>query len=335
MGPVEKQKEELPSQSGSSQWFGQTLDWLSKMVPAFATIAVVFIAHNFQTSMTTTTLLSEREKADSELRARMFSDLIGPIAGPTQDRGLDADRERLLGELLALNFHEHFELKPLLLHIDRRLATEIATHGGKVSPDARESLRSVARRVISRQVALLTKTNTSDKPEDSSQLVRMDIVGPVPAGEKIARFPQERPNELVRKFDEPIEVLSPTKSHKLYVIFDQLDVANQALRVDVSVFGTQKGDEIETAHYDFMLSWFDFPFTDNTLLSDGTRFAFVLDQMDDLTERLSKEEKSKLSVAKVPRARVNLLWFPRDYFAARERPTNHRQFRERLGLDFK
>jgi hypothetical protein len=28
-----------------------------------------------------------------------------------------------------------------------------------------------------------------------------------------------------------------------------------------------------------------------------------------------------------------LIWFPENYFTARERPINHREFREKLGLD--
>ncbi len=324
-------------ESGSaSRWFWEMLDWLTKLIPGLATIAVAVIAHNFQSSMSTTTLLSEREKADSQLRATMFSDLIGPIAGPNKAGGADVDRERILAELLALNFHEHFELRPLLLHVDNRLAAEIRSGSKNITERSRDSLRSVARRVTSRQIALLSKKESEENTQAQAQIVHMDIVSPPPAGETIPRFPKsEGPLQLVSNFREPIEVSSPSKKYKLYLIFDSLDLQEQTVHVDISIYSNGSGEEKETAHYDFLLSWFDFPFTDNTLLADGTRFALALDQLDDLVTRLSKDEKKAITAKTLPRLKVNLIWFPQDYFAARERPTNYRQFREKLGLELK
>lgn len=319
---------------GGGRWFWETLEWLTKLIPGLATIAVAVIAHNFQSSMSTTTLLSEREKADSQLRATMFSDLIGPIAGPNKSGGADVDRERILAELLALNFHEHFELRPLLLHVDNRLAAEIRSGSRNITERSRESLRSVARRVTSRQISLLSKKESDE--ETQAQIVHMDIVTPAPSGDKVPRFPVAAPPmQLVSNFREPIEVSSPSKKYKLYLIFDSLDLQEQTVRVDISIYSNGTGEEKETAHYDFVLSWFDFPFTDNTLLADGTRFALVMDQMDDLVMRLSDDEKKTITAKTLPRLKVNLIWFPQDYFAARERPTNYRQFREKLGLELK
>ena len=67
-----------------------------------------------------------------------------------------AQRLALLAELLALNFHEHFELGPLLRYVD--------TLPGQTE-DARQRLRSTSRRVISRQLAplLSSATSTSQK----------------------------------------------------------------------------------------------------------------------------------------------------------------------------
>ena len=56
----------------------------------------------------------------------MFSSLIGPIAGPqTNGKALSPDREQLIAQLLALNFNENFELKPLLEDAGERLAPKI------------------------------------------------------------------------------------------------------------------------------------------------------------------------------------------------------------------
>jgi hypothetical protein len=81
------------------------------------------------------------------------------------------------------------------------------------------------------------------------------------------------------------------------------------------ITGNDKSKQVY-ADQDFLLTWFDFPFTDNTLLADGTRFSLAIDKVD------SEKET----------ATIQLVWFPQDYFSARERPTNYRQLREKLGL---
>jgi hypothetical protein len=82
------------------------------------------------------------------------------------------------------------------------------------------------------------------------------------------------------------------------------------------------------------LSWFDFPLTDNTLLADGTRFAIVLDQIYDVNDgRLSGPKIPQTNETSTRRVRMNIIWFPKDYIAAHERPTNYRQFRKSMGFD--
>lgn len=83
--------------------------------------------------------------------------------------------------------------------------------------------------------------------------------------------------------------------------------------------GGSKESQMGSADNDFLLTWFDFPFTDNTLLADGTRFSLVIDDV-----RLQQKK-----------AVLKLVWFPQDYFSARERPTNYREFREKLGLNIR
>jgi hypothetical protein len=72
----------------------------------------------------------------------------------------------------------------------------------------------------------------------------------------------------------------------------------------------------------FQVTWFDFPLTDNTLLASGARFAIFVDRV--CQKSPDAEEADAV--------RLGLLWFPRDYYPARERPTNYRQFREKLNL---
>ena len=97
-------------------------------------------------------LRNQREQSETALRSAMFKELVGPllqtgIDGPSTGPQADlprAQRLALLAELLTLNFHEHFELGPLLRYVD--------TLPGQTE-DARARLRGTARRVVSRQLA--------------------------------------------------------------------------------------------------------------------------------------------------------------------------------------
>jgi len=102
--------------------------------------------------------------------------------------------------------------------------------------------------------------------------------------------------------------------------------------VAVRICAIKDRREVPLADSDFELSWFDFPLTDNTLLADGTRFAIVLDQVYDTNGRFNDAHVENAVPDATRRARVNIIWFPKDYIAARERPTNYREFRRSLGL---
>ena len=70
-------------------------------------------------------LRNQREESETNLRSAMFRELVGPLLqGQGDSTGNQGDLSRdqrlaLLAELLTLNFHEHFELGPLLQYVDR------------------------------------------------------------------------------------------------------------------------------------------------------------------------------------------------------------------------
>src|SRR5262249_79590 len=117
------------------------------------------------------------------LRSSMFKELVAPLltsgdsAANAQADATRPERLALLAQLLALNFHEHFELGPLLLYVDN-LPNQTAENQSR--------LRSVARRVISRQLAVLGEPSTEDRlanckatSEDLEIWLRSDATEPV------------------------------------------------------------------------------------------------------------------------------------------------------------
>jgi len=305
-----------------------------KLVPAAAVVVTALIANNFQAAMSTSNLLSQREQADSTLRANMFQGLISPILGSKQDNSIPIDREQLMVELLALNFHENFELKPIMLHVDNRLVQE--HYSNKVNSTGetpRESLRSIANRVLQRQLAAITKVENDSPPGEQACIYRLNLSVKLksPANGAKENTTTQHCSTIEKTFNELTEIRSPNGAYNLYL---QIKLPN-GKRLEDHVFQVEmliKGDKSKqvsakskedsadfnevSAKSSFLLTHYDFPFTDNTLLADGTRFALVIDSVN----------------AKSGEASFKLVWFPQDYFSARERPINYREFREKLGI---
>jgi hypothetical protein len=333
--------QEAPPSKPEEPRKGRLLDWLdalAKLVGAGAVLAVALIANSFQSRLTGVSIQSQREQAESQLRANMFSSLIGPIAGPTGGKALSADREQLIAQLLALNFNENFELKPLLEDASQRMAPKGEPgHNSSGGPDPREPLWSVARRIAERQKASIAWEWSGSKANQQQQAgwrgrlfgccrPRAKTTGTqaceaftltVDAQRQLSSEKSQAPGcQLVIGLGETVRLKSPDGNYTLQLTLVHPDWTNQTVDVLVWPFATSQGRPVDTdTTYRFTLGWFDFPFTDNTLLPDGNRFAVYL--------RLVSPDYSKVTVV--------AMWFPKGYFTPRERPLNYREVQELLG----
>jgi hypothetical protein len=318
-----KKRQSAPSQTTEEK--SRVLQWLDTIAKLVAALAVVgattagaIIGNEYQSKMGAATLLSQREQAESNLRATMFSNLIGPIAGPQKDKEVPPERETLLVELLALNFHDHFELKPLLEFVDERTISKMDPEEVKKT---RDSLRSIARRIIDRQIASLLKEGSE---KDRTIVHQLRFVA--------------APENLNAKQKEYLKILSD-RGKVLFVgrDFDSYSSPDGAWKLDLTVQSAEENGNVKVAYNcksrsevnpegyqgigrPFTLTFFDFPLTDNTLLADGNRFAVTIQDLlidNDL---------------KIKTVYLKLIWFPKSYFTARERPINYTEFREKLGL---
>lgn len=101
-------------------------------------------------------LMSQREGAESALRKDMFNSIISSFVGKEVPEAL-LDEKLLNLELLAYNFHESLNLKPLFLHLRKRIRSSR-------DPDREEyvaRLTRVAREVANRQTAVLKEAGPS------------------------------------------------------------------------------------------------------------------------------------------------------------------------------
>lgn len=149
------------------RWLMDHSDPILKLTGTLAIVVGTWIVHSYESKLSAVTLLSEREQSESQLRSSMFSNLITPITGPQKAGEITPHRERLLVELLALNFHEHFQFKPLMLHVDKRLSgicRKINEGDIKQAEYNRKSLRSIARRITQKQIKTLLKEGLPAQP---------------------------------------------------------------------------------------------------------------------------------------------------------------------------
>jgi hypothetical protein len=280
--------------------------------------------------MSGATLLSEREKAESQLRASMFGSLIEPIIGSPKGGLIPLDREQLLVELLALNFHEHFEMKPLFQRVDARLAVM----RDKGAQERREALRSITRRIIDRQIAMFQKKEDGGGSDrQKARVYSLTLVeNPKKQDTNQRKFfrmlTMERDGRKgAYQVDDPINGLAtPDERHKFTMVISKADWDKQEFTVDAydevsPVSNGPNANQARTTRYPIRLTWFNFPLTDNTLFPDGNRFSVVL---YDVRGRDQDPLRNMM---------LKFIVFPRNYFTPRERPFDQDEFLRLVGKE--
>ena len=183
-------------------------------------------------------IVSKREVADSELRAKMFDTLIKFFYGNVSQ--LKSNNEKLTSlHLLALNFHESFDLKPLFEGIKSQL-----------SPAEVTKLRDIVAEIAGKQEAMLSQVKEGRVFEET-----------VPSGGSILLPPEEQPAYM---------------GHRLGIEVEEIGQDGDFARLRVVDMPDENRNIAENAVLKFKLSYCDLPFIDNTKLFDHARFAITL-----------------------------------------------------------
>jgi hypothetical protein len=312
----------------------EALEVLAKLVGASAVLVVALFANSLQSKLTGVSIQSQREQAESQLRAGMFSSLISPIGGGQSDKPMPADREMLLAELLALNFNENFEMKPLMEDALKRIVEEKGKKT-KDGEDPREPLWTIARRISERQKASIGREWSASEANRPSGLPPLASVfrpwkSDADSGTPGCAFYSVNLDQAAELKGEPltsnvdcqvagtfgdiIDLKSPDGVYTLRMVAVHPNLEDQTIRVSAQPFlSMQKTPKPTDTQYNFELSWLDLPLTDNTVLSDGNRFAIYLRTFYNQT------------------VSVTVMWFPKGYFTPRERPLNYSEVQQLWG----
>jgi len=200
-------------------------------------------------------LMSRREEAESSLRKDMLTSIIGSFLKPGSESDLDTKVLNL--ELLAYNFHDSLDLRPLFLDLQRR----IRRTKDPDKADLRARLISVAREITAKQLFSLEGHGKSFRRSvDMEELTKAGKAG-------IALDP------------EPVDIGGEKAEINLRVLSASQD--DQQLNVRLTVKAPEGRPELPDTRATFDVGFFDFPMIDNTRLANGLRCAVTLANFSD------------------------------------------------------
>jgi hypothetical protein len=194
-------------------------------------------------------LMSRREESESSLRKDMFVSIISSFLQPSRE---DLDGKVLNLELLAYNFNDSLNLKPLFLDIQRRLRKS-------TDPDRADYLtriNRVAKETTAKQLfSLLGQGRSFTRSVDFAELAAAGRAG-------ISLDP------------ETITVRKMTCEVGLRIL--NLDPKQEQLQLRLEVKYPESKPELPDTRAMFNVGYFDFPVIDNTRLANGLRCAVTL-----------------------------------------------------------
>jgi len=226
-----------------------------------------------------TELMSRREESESALRKDMCVSIINSFVNP-RDTGLSASVLNL--EMLAYNFHESLNLKPLFEEMRRRVMREqgeAKTSAARAENAAYlDRLESMAREIVRRQMIVLEGVG---KRFDRT----IDLTGD-PGGTSL----------------EPATLTLDGVPTTFAIDVLDVDRANREIRIGLNIETPDPEQGRQTKVATFGVSYFDFPMIDNTRLIGGQRCSVVLNSISDQS------------------ADITLVLFPGTYASLKEKP---------------
>jgi hypothetical protein len=225
-------------------------------------------------------LMSKREEAESALRKDMLKSIIETFLQSGAD---DFETKVTEIELLAYNFHESFDLRPLFRHLRKR----IGDSGPAVKDEYTARLANVAREVARKQLSVLEVVGSK-----FDRTIELD---------RVPKGPQDPALELT---ESSFTLNDVTRTVKTSVLAADPHEGEIKVALWIRTWSpTWCQDNVETTlQASFAVGYFDFPMVDNLRLPCDQRAAVVLNDVNDST------------------AEVTVVFFPGAYGALKEKP---------------
>jgi hypothetical protein len=203
-------------------------------------------------------LMSQREQAESNLRKDMLVSVIDSYL--RHDAG-SVDARILQLELLAYNFHDSLNLKPLFVDLARQIRT---------SPNPEEPLRRLRR--VAREIAEKQRFALEGRGDSFRRTVDLaELASHGRAGSPL----------------DPATVTVDGVAHEVAIRVLEADPQEQRLRIRLEVTPADPGAEPAVTRVEFDVGWFDFPMIDSTRLANGQRCAILLGAFGEAASELT------------------------------------------------
>ena len=199
-----------------------------------------------------TQLMSSREQADTGLRKDMFLSIISVFLRP-EPTALEAKMLNL--EMLAYNFHESLNLKPLFAHVDR----QIVASTGREKADYVSRLNQVAKEITTRQLLLLEQVG-----QKFGRTVDFEKLKANPGGLEL----------------EPEKLKLDNMEREFTITVLDVDPQRRDIRMELGVRTSGESAAMQQRRT-FHVGYYDFPMIDNTRLSGDQRAAVVVNQLNE------------------------------------------------------
>lgn len=204
-------------------------------------------------------LISKREEADSALRKDMFMSIIQSFLKP-ESASIDDRIVKL--ELLAYNFHESLNLKPLFV----QLATDISKLPSPAKSLQADRLEKVAREVVRKEMVVLEGVGASFERN-----VDFDDVAKSPGGFAL----------------DPGRLTLDQIGREFAIVVKKVDIPAKEIYVRLEVKTPREGSaDVETDDAEFWTDYYDFPMIDHTRLSRDQRCAVVIKNFGKASARI-------------------------------------------------
>jgi hypothetical protein len=226
-----------------------------------------------------TELMSRREESESALRKDMCVSIINSFVNP-KESALSSDLLNL--EMLAYNFHESLNLKPLFEEMRRRVTD---AQGEARTPEARAE-----------NAEYLTRLETMAR-----EIVRRQMIVLEGVGKRFDRTIDLSSDPIGASLEPATLTLDGIETTFGIDILD-VDMENREIRIGLNIETPDPELGRQTKVASFGVSYFDFPMIDNTRLRGGQRCAVVLNSISDEA------------------ADITLVLFPGTYASLKEKP---------------
>ena len=199
-------------------------------------------------------LLSQREESESALRKDMFSSIIDTYLNPSEQNPLSLGEKLLNLELLAYNFHDSINLKPLFNHLLREIPKDVT-----LSQETRDYYAShlieISKEISQKQLTVLSE---------------FQLVKNIYRSFSDLNTMKKDPNY----FSETVSFVIDNVSWNFRIFIEDYNIDSREIKLRITARNEKNEESLLEAK--LWSGFFDFPMIDNIRLPEGIRCAVVI-----------------------------------------------------------